>query len=302
MDTTLEIKKVDTVVLYHANCYDGFGAAYAAWKYLGDSATYIPMTYGEALPECVWTASQVYMLDYSRKTDELIKLSYSTLVIVLDHHKTALAELEKAGAAIEYVFDIEQSGAVLAWQYFHKSVPVPRILNAIQDRDLWRFKLRETPQIHAALCGTEFSFAVWDYLITRYDQSERFQDEFYQQGETILQYHDILTETLCKEATLTVLAGHTVPMVNISILFSEVPHRLLELYPDSPFAMYVYYRKDGIAQYGLRGRDTDDFDVSEVAKLFGGGGHKKAAGYEIDLMKEEEVITYEALLDMVLKG
>ena len=28
------------LVIYHADCSDGFGAAYAAWKLLGDRATY----------------------------------------------------------------------------------------------------------------------------------------------------------------------------------------------------------------------------------------------------------------------
>ena len=30
------------VIIYHTDCRDGFGAAWAAWKKFGDSATYIP--------------------------------------------------------------------------------------------------------------------------------------------------------------------------------------------------------------------------------------------------------------------
>ena len=29
-----------TTVFYHAHCLDGFGAAYAAWRYFGDQASY----------------------------------------------------------------------------------------------------------------------------------------------------------------------------------------------------------------------------------------------------------------------
>lgn len=36
---------------------------------------------------------------------------------------------------------------------------------------------------------------------------------------------------------------------------------------------------DGLLAYSLRAR-ADDFDVSVVAKEFGGGGHKAAAGFK----------------------
>ena len=37
-------------VLYHADCPDGFGGAYAAWKKFGDTAEYIPVKYGRTPP------------------------------------------------------------------------------------------------------------------------------------------------------------------------------------------------------------------------------------------------------------
>ena len=39
-------------VLYHANCYDGFGAAWAAWRKLGDDGVvYQAVNYGDPLPQ-----------------------------------------------------------------------------------------------------------------------------------------------------------------------------------------------------------------------------------------------------------
>ena len=37
------------LVIYHAHCTDGFGAAFAAWMKLGDDAEYVPMQYGQDL-------------------------------------------------------------------------------------------------------------------------------------------------------------------------------------------------------------------------------------------------------------
>jgi hypothetical protein len=46
-----ETPLTDTVVIYHADCRDGFGAAYAAWKKFGDNASYIPWRDHAVAPE-----------------------------------------------------------------------------------------------------------------------------------------------------------------------------------------------------------------------------------------------------------
>ena len=38
------------VVIYHANCNDGFGAAYSAWKLLGNRAEYHAASHGAPPP------------------------------------------------------------------------------------------------------------------------------------------------------------------------------------------------------------------------------------------------------------
>ena len=122
-------------VLYHANCFDGMGAAYAAWTQLGDvNVEYIPVQYGSPPPETE-AGSNVYIVDfsYSKGTLDEIK-GKSAHMIVLDHHKTAAEDLDGYPGAI---FDMKRSGAMLAWDYFHPGVHAPLLLDYIQDRDLW---------------------------------------------------------------------------------------------------------------------------------------------------------------------
>jgi uncharacterized protein len=279
-------------ILYHGNCYDGFGAAYAAWKYFGDNAEYYPMYYGQELPE-INRGDNVFFLDYSRKRDDLVNLlGRGVMVEIHDHHKSAVDEVSSAdGIAQELygigftriVMNMEKSGSVLAWERFHQGAEIPRVLLDIQDRDLWKFEREFTKEVHAALCSYPFDFDIWDSIISYSHLKEGSSYPAYLQlvnrGRLILEYHERLIDTFCQQAELTNIAGHRVPCVNISMLFSEVPHKLLELYPDAPFSAYRYFRKGGVVQYGLRGRG--DFDVSEIAKQFGGGGHKSAAGYEL---------------------
>lgn len=272
-------------ILYHANCYDGFGAAWAAWRRFGNTAEYIPMNYDSPMPEISKT-DQVFMLDYCRKKDDLVRTALSAKhLIVLDHHKSAMPEVDAAqlelanwgsrDVTFDVTIDIKRSGAMLAWQFFFSGEEVPMMINYIQDRDLWQFKLTRTETFHAYMCSMPFDFKVWDKIHKEMNKNLTYWGD---SGENILRYHDLLVEQFCKQVNFVDLAGYyDIPIVNCSMLFSEVPHKLLEMYPDAPFAMY-FYRRNGIWQYGLRSRG--DVDVSKVAGYFGGGGHHNAAGFE----------------------
>ena len=97
------------VVLYHAGCHDGFGAAWAAHQKFGDSAEYTAVQYGQDPPN-IEAGSEVYIVDFSypRPILEALNKKMSKLV-VLDHHDTARKELE----GLDYAtFDMDKSGAV----------------------------------------------------------------------------------------------------------------------------------------------------------------------------------------------
>lgn len=138
--------------LYHANCSDGSGAALAVWAMYGDKGhDYIPCQYGNDLPDGL-SGSDVIMVDFTAKKQqiqELAKIANSMLII--DHHKTAQADLDGVddgfGCLITKVFNMEKSGAVLAWEFFHPATPVPEILTLIQDRDLLRFDYAKTQDV-----------------------------------------------------------------------------------------------------------------------------------------------------------
>lgn len=73
------------------------------------------------------------------------------------------------------------------------------------------------------------------------------------------------------------IGGYTVPVVNGSLFMSsEVAGELAEGHPFA--AMYAETEKGVI--WSLRSRN-DGVDVSEVAKRYGGGGHKNAAGFTV---------------------
>jgi uncharacterized protein len=268
-------------VLYHSSCYDGFGAAYAAWKKLGDSAKYIAVSYGYPPPEMP-DATHVYVVDFSYPADVLLKLVETCPVTVIDHHKTAeegLRSVLGVHSHLHTIFDMNKSGALLTWEYFHRypaeapsdpglPVPAPMLIQHISDRDLWQFKLDGSAKVHKALVSIPMDFDVWDKL-----DVEQLKVE----GEICERLYTQLVEKICDSSFEGEIDGQKVPMVNTSIAWSEVGHELNKRHPDKPFAA-SFTVFDTQVMWSLRSQG--DFDVSAVAKKFGGGGHKNAAGFK----------------------
>lgn len=280
-----------THVLYHANCHDGMMSAVAALDILKHEAAetvYTAMKYGDDIPD-IETQDTVYCVDFSLPLKTITDLvNNNILVRVIDHHQTAHEELgDFQHSHFLLYYDNFKSGCVLTWEYFHNVLtgydfshslnqPVPQLLLHVQDRDLWLYKMIDTKRIMAGLSAQTMSLDNYYTWLCDPNAIETLNE----QGRHLLFYRDNLIRTMAEQLNWITLAGNHIPIVNASVLFSEVANKLVEDYTDIPFAAYYYGRADKI-QVGLRGRDSDGFDVSEVAKLYGGGGHKKASGFAI---------------------
>ena len=277
------------LVIYHANCLDGFGAAFAAWLHFSArevEADYFAAKHGSEPPECA--GREIYIVDFSYKRAVLKQIcAVAERVTILDHHISAQEDL--AGLADEHdnlhvVFDMEKSGAVLSWEYFHQTPP-PLLLQHVQDRDLWRFKLEGTDAINTALMSYPFTFAFWQEVNTSAERLQQLRGE----GETINRFRRQLIEQYKKRAVLGTIAGHQVPVVN-------APHAIIsellgELALEHPFA--VGYQDHGNKRsWSLRSRKDGGEDVAKIAEKFGGGGHRNAAGFGTQL--PEGLLTLEA--------
>jgi oligoribonuclease NrnB/cAMP/cGMP phosphodiesterase (DHH superfamily) len=271
---------MNPLIIYHANCLDGFGAAFAAHDYFSSQnieVEYHAASHGDEPPECA--GREVYIVDFSYKRDVLKQIcAVADKVAILDHHITAQEELEgleHEHANLTVVFDMEKSGAVLSWEHFHQA-PVPRLLLHIQDRDLWRFELDGTDEINTALISHPFSFEFWAQLAG----SEVRLAELRAEGETLNRYRRQLIEQYKSRAVLGKVAGYEVPVVN-------APHAIIsellgELALEYPFAA-GYQDKGAKRSWSLRSRRDGGEDVAKIAERFGGGGHRNAAGFGTQL-------------------
>lgn len=268
------------LVIYHANCLDGFGAAFAAYLFFSArqlDAEFYPAKHGTEPPEC--QGREVYIVDFSYKRPVLKQIcEQAKSVTILDHHISAKEDLQgltDEHANLSVVFDMDKSGAVLTWEHFHSS-PVPRLLLHVQDRDLWRFELEGTDDINTALMSYPFTFDFWQKLLDSDTQLEALRRE----GETINRFRRQLIEQYKKRAVLSAIAGHQVPVVN-------APHAIIsellgELAKDYPFAA-GFQDLGNKRSWSLRSRRDGGEDVAKIAELFGGGGHRNAAGFSTEL-------------------
>ncbi len=266
------------LVIYHGNCKDGWTAAWACWKHFGDAADYYAAGYGAGGADVVLpdvTGCDVVMVDFCTGREQLLRLKeQAASLLVLDHHKTA----EAACAGLDFcIFDMEQSGAGLAWRHFHPDAPEPWWVSYAEDHDLWRFKLPQSKAVNSFLAGLPMeSFEAWEANLP--DLAEHAADR----GHAVLGYIDRYVGEMAKQARVIAFAGHDVPIVNAPYInTSELVGHLAQT---APFAVGWFQRGDGKYQISLRSRGADGVDVSEVAKAHGGGGHRGAAGFACDAL------------------
>ena len=280
--------------IYHGNCADGFGAAWAVRHALGDDVEFHAGHYGHEAPDV--TGRDVILVDFSYKLDVLTDLSFkANSILILDHHKSAQEDLkglepvkDKLGykgffdelgpwcasqnkPLIGALFDMDRSGAMIAWDFFHDK-PAPALIQHIQDRDLWRFDLPGTKEIQACVFSYPYEFELWDQLMSRDPAALE------KEGSAILRKHmKDVNELINVAAHRTTIAGYDVPVMNAPYFYSSEAGNIMS--EGEPFAACYYETAKGRV-YSLRSREGG-VDVSVIASLFGGGGHKNAAGFRI---------------------
>ena len=331
------------LVIYHGNCADGFGAAWVVWRYFKGEADFYSGVYQNEPPDV--TDRHVLFVDFCYKRPVMLALAEKAKsVLVLDHHKSAAEDMQQALTTPEnptgvfqvppkaswedyrkdlqrevpslrgsdretwLLFDMERSGAGLTWDFFNPGVPRPKLIDHIEDRDLWRFKLDGTREIQAALFSYPYDFSLWEGLMESNIEFLR------RDGESIERKHhkDIaeLVQVVTRPVQFKIPLKEmlrlglplglpvVVPAANLPYtMTSDAGHLLCERDLNGkpfategaklhPFAACYWITPEGVV-FSLRSRD-DGADVSEIAKLYGGGGHAHAAGFRVSRIRLSE--------------
>lgn len=262
------------LVIYHGNCQDGFTAAWAIWTVHPDWEFY-PGKYQEEPPDV--TDREVWFVDFSYKRPVILEMAKTASFIhILDHHKSAEADLVDLPENVDVKFDMNRSGARLAWEQFHPNEKTPELLLRVEDRDLWRFTFQDTKGVSAYLFSQDYDFKLWGWVV-KLAEDKHDLEEMESYGNVILKKQSKDINELLQNKFKIRIRGYEVWAANLPYtLCSEAGNILAQ---GEPFGATFYL--DGVsAIFSLRSTE-EGTDVSEIAKFYGGGGHKHAAGFKV---------------------
>ena len=262
------------LIIYHADCPDGFAAAFAAWLKFGADALYVPAKHGDAAPEV--SGHDVFILDFSYSEAVLQELAAKAASLtVLDHHLSSKNALRcfSPSCGGHIVLDLSRSGAVLAWRHFHPETPLPALFKYVQDRDLWTWEMPRARDYLAWLDLQPRTMQRWEEIL---GMSEGEVDKAIELGKVLNQKFEMQCRELADLATPVSLDGHAGLAVNAPAEFSSELGSLLAV-RSGTFGLVWHADSSGI-RCSLR---AVDYDVEQLARRFGGGGHLRAAGFRL---------------------
>lgn len=275
------------IVLFHYPCQDGLTSGWIVNKFHKDQNIKIdlyPIQYGKEIDLDRLTQKNIIFCDFSPPKEVLDKIEkVATKITILDHHITAQNALQNKEYAI---FDMNKSGAGLTWEYFYSTDKMPLFIEMIQDRDLWKWKIEKSREFTAGFstaCSAidMFEFPKLFELFDELNGLNPFKFDFY------IELGDIINKSTlqkCKYFASESLKkinhyqNYNVCIVNCSTELTSDLGNILSSSKECDFAVLWKYNHTK-EEYYVSLRSSNKVDVSLIAKEFGGGGHKNAAGF-----------------------
>ena len=276
MTESIQLEPNDTVLCLYHNDPDGQCAAAIVRRKFGKDVDLEAMDYGVEIPwEKVRASSVVFIVDFSLPLVDMLRIQENARLIWIDHHKTALEALKSLDAPGLRALD--RAGCVLTWQTLYPDLPVPRAVRYIGERDIWTFEHEETKPFCEGLyqmSGYPANDQLWDRLLV--DEDELVQ-QVIQEGVLLLRARKLAIRRQVHGYAYEVeFEGHRTLAINVRGT-GELGEHIRTLGYEMGYA-YVEMLQNGELTTSVT-LYSDQIDVSEIAKRFGGGGHAGAAGF-----------------------
>ncbi len=249
-------------------------------KETGWDGDFIAIDYKDDFPfSSIELNELIIIVDFSlQKPGEFEKLLEITgSVLWIDHHKTAIERHGHLLHAVPGIREIGKAGCVLTWHWFYPWKKLPRAVELIGDYDVWAFKHGEDTKLFQAgiqLEETHPESSLWESLL----EEDAKVTPIIEQGKTALKYRENYYKDLIKSvAFFTEFEGYKAVACNAGLVNSMLFDSVEEDY-DLMMPFYFDGRVWTVSIY----TENDDIDCSELAKKYGGGGHRKAAGFQCE--------------------
>jgi oligoribonuclease NrnB/cAMP/cGMP phosphodiesterase (DHH superfamily) len=268
---------MNTLCLHH-NDADGRASGAIVRRALGKDITLYEMDYGESLPlDLVVVADHIVIVDFSLPKAEMEQLANYHQFTWIDHHKSAIDEMDGTGENWAGVRDTSEAACVLTWRYFFPDQPVPKAVKLIGDRDIWRWAEPDTGAFNEGLHQS----------YTRPDHDDLWKPLLDDRPEILARIIE-LGGTL-RDARLRDIRRATA-RYSFSATFEGYRTLVINLRGSGDLGAQIrtlgyqmgYCYVDKVSEGQLMtfvSLYSDEVDVSRIAQKFGGGGHAGAAGF-----------------------
>ena len=278
------------LVIYHGRkCPDGFASALAAWLFYAGRAEFLALDHGditsvEQLPALAGRA--VYILDFSFSPEIMRAIDErAAKLVMLDHHKSAAEKLSGFACRCGVVhFDMNKSGARLAWEFFQPGAAVPGLVRFVEDRDIWVWQYPESAGFLAALDMEPLDFARWAEIAAFTPVQ---LTDFMARGQAMDDKFSKLAADIAEGAQPVTFNGQRGLMVNAPGVFHSLIGNMLSE-KSGTFALMWNAGKDSVVKVGLRSQRG--FDCIPLAESMGGGGHAQACGFKMGMERLPELL------------
>lgn len=270
------------MIVFHHNDADGRCAAAIAAQWvergmLHERLAFVEMDYKDRVPvEQIERTDTVAIVDFSLKPDDMDSVMAATdkAVIWCDHHVTAKDYCYNAFklAGVRDFSNKGKSGCECAWEHFFPSDPVPLFVTLIGDYDAWRLSL--APACFEFYEGLKMldqhpNASTWQLLFG----DPTYTDVVQKMGRVAIRYRDNYCAEIRKAFGYeTEIGGQKAIAMNAFRFGSKQFGESFSQYP-----VCIAYIHDG-TKYTVS-LYSETVDVGAIAKQYGGGGHKGAAGF-----------------------
>lgn len=255
-------------------------------KYKYPQAYVIQTNYGNDLRLDNLIPGQIlFVTDFSFPLPLMKELESKYNLIWIDHHPV-VDEYKKDGFEPEGLRGTNVSAAYLTWQYCFPDVDVPDIIKYVSDYDTWQNKYLESLWTFYGLCTLDINItrpnciSIFNLLFNDKKYAERIIDV----GRIISEFIKKTNKTIADDCAFkTTIDNHKAIACNIkntnSLLFASCDLSDVEV-----LILYSYFANINKYRVSVFSNDKikEPIAVNEVAKKFGGGGHKGAAGFVCD--------------------
>jgi oligoribonuclease NrnB/cAMP/cGMP phosphodiesterase (DHH superfamily) len=287
---------------FHSIDLDGQCSGAIIRKFFGECELR-PINYGQPFPwDEIEPNEAIFMVDFSLEPfEDMIRLADYANLIWIDHHKTAIEAAEKAAinGYVPGLREIGKAGCELTWEWVqryitHERLKVPCVVYLLGRYDVWA---DDDPQWESAILPFQYGMRTYDTD----PNNHHFWGEYLEAhhlhafiSDTISAGRAILEYIKATDAKYMKAMAHTIMFEGLKCL---AINRLLV--NSLAFAsMWDPKEYDVMLAYGFRGKgwtvslysNQNHVDCGEVAKKYGGGGHKGAAGFQCDELPWKEAI------------